>query len=42
MNYLCALILIGVEYEENMAFNVLDRLMTGKGYNLSGLYSNSL
>lgn len=29
MNYLCALILIGVDFDENTAFTILDRLMVG-------------
>jgi hypothetical protein len=32
MNYLVALILIGTDFDEFLAFAILDRLMLGDGY----------
>jgi hypothetical protein len=42
MNYLAALILIGVGMDENLAFTILLYLMEKEGYELSGLYEKSL
>lgn len=45
MNYLAALILIGINFDESLAFAILVKLMLhdNKGkHNLSGLYSHSL
>jgi len=42
MNYLAGLVLIGVEMRQDLAFTLIVRLMDGEGYNLSGLYEQSL
>jgi len=42
MNFLVALILVGVDMDEFLAFTILDKIMLGEGYNLSGLYESSL
>lgn len=38
MNYLAALILIGVEMNEPLAFTIFVKLMDEEGYKLSGFY----
>jgi hypothetical protein len=42
MNYVVALILIGTDFDEFLTFAILDRLMLGDGYELSGMYDSSL
>lgn len=38
MNYLAAMILIGVEMNEPLAYAIFVKIMDGEGYKLSGLY----
>lgn len=42
MNYLAALILIGVSMKEDLAFTILVKLMESEGYELSGMYEITL
>jgi hypothetical protein len=42
MNYLTALILVGVNMQEDLAFTILVKLMEGEGYELSGMYEITL
>jgi hypothetical protein len=42
MNYLAGLILVGVDMKQDLAFTILVKLMESDGYNLSGLYEQSL
>jgi hypothetical protein len=38
MNYLTALILVGVDMKEDIAFTILMKLMEDKDFDLQGLY----
>ena len=40
MNYIAALVLIGVEMEEDVAFTLFVALMEHPDYNLQSLYTN--
>lgn len=42
MNYLAAMILIGVEMNEPLAYTILVKLMDEEGYKLSGLYEKEM
>jgi hypothetical protein len=42
MNYLASLILIGVEFDEALAFTILTKLMENDGYKLASLYEHNL